>query len=275
MSSAFGVRIVAREQVQPLVRRADQLAHVFVEVRRERHVLDDLFGRFARQLLQSVSDFFQISATQSSRLIIEGTQPAPSSITPPRSLRWRSNTPSSTRLPTNVSAWLMQRGHVLAAHVLAAAEPVGRHRASGVHPVLVHLQRAAADVQHERHAASASAAQIGSRSSWPGRAAAARAMRHPRRAQPELHDVLELLQRDRVGSSSGSSATPMQARIALAEFGHRTVVRARGGVALFDRLLRLKRDRRRERREHELAVRSRAGRAPACALRPLKAPSAM
>ena len=49
--------------------------------------------------------------------------------------------------------WLgrvVEADHVLAADVLAAAEPVARHRPSGVHERLVDLQLAAADVQQHR-----------------------------------------------------------------------------------------------------------------------------
>jgi hypothetical protein len=46
----------------------------------------------------------------------------------------------------------MQRRHVLAAHVFAGTEPIGRHGPTGVHPGRVDLQRHARDVQYERHA---------------------------------------------------------------------------------------------------------------------------
>ena len=47
---------------------------------------------------------------------------------------------------------VMEGNHVLAANVLAAAEPVSRHRATSVHPLGLDLQRIAADVQDEWHA---------------------------------------------------------------------------------------------------------------------------
>src|SRR6185436_8131128 len=49
LAAALGVRIVAGEEVEPLVGLADQLADVLVDEGREGDLVDDLLGRLALQ----------------------------------------------------------------------------------------------------------------------------------------------------------------------------------------------------------------------------------
>ena len=88
----------------------------------------------------------------SSRRSIDGTQPAPISITPPRSVGWRSSTPSSTSTDTNRSAgWyttMKSLDPMTSAPVICSAGG----RPSSIHSAPMR-QRPAADVQHERDAA--------------------------------------------------------------------------------------------------------------------------
>jgi hypothetical protein len=138
--------------------------------------------------------------------------------------------------PDEALGGVVQAGHVLAADVLAAAQPVGGHGPARVHPLLGHLQVVAADMEHEWDARLGHPRPDGVEVGVPRRAAAARTVRDPCRLQPEQM-MCSSSRRASSVTSSGSKPTPSMRLVARGELGHRPVVRPRRGIAVLDRPL--------------------------------------
>ena len=115
----------------------------------------------------SGSERFQSAAMWSRRRNMFGTQPAPSSITPTRKITVTLQHAVEHHRPDECLGSVVQADHVLAPEVLAAAQPVlgiGR-------PLFIQAANCigvAPTCSTEGMPASASRAQNGSKSSWPG-----------------------------------------------------------------------------------------------------------
>src|SRR5688500_12414857 len=133
MASAFGMRVVAREEIKTVVRLPHELAYVFVDVGCEGHVFDDLLRRSAaerRELrLRLAPDLCHPIESPYQRGYPPDAHFDHAAAESPMPLE---HTIEEQRTDEGFR-WLVQRCHVLAANVLAGSQPVARHGPSRIH----------------------------------------------------------------------------------------------------------------------------------------------